>query len=96
MMMYGVFLCLCLCDSFHVFACGVCGILGDDVWCVVLFVCDCCVCVFFHVFVGVACDLLCGDVWFGFVCVVFVCACSVFKKCSLAVDGVMLYGLSLL
>ena len=70
MMMYGLFLVLCLCDSFNVFACGVCGILCDAVWRVVfVFVCGCCVfvCVLFHVFVGVVCELLCGDVWLGFV-----------------------------
>ena len=80
MMMYGLLLLLCLCVSFNVFVCGVCGILCDAVWCVVLFLCGCCVCcvcVVFHVFAGVVCDLLCGDVWFGFVCVVFVCACPV-------------------
>ena len=36
-MMYGLLLCLCLCDSFNVFACGVCGILCDAVWCAVIF-----------------------------------------------------------
>ena len=45
--MYGLFLCLCLCDSFNVFACGVSGILCDAVWCVVLFyVIVVCLCVF--------------------------------------------------
>ena len=47
MMMYGLFMCLCLCDSFNGFACGVCGILCDAVWCVVLFcVIVVCLCVF--------------------------------------------------
>ena len=78
MMMYGLCLCVCLCGSFNVVVCGVCGILCDAVWCVVLFVMRLlCVCVFFHVFVGVVCDLSCGDVWFGLVCVMFVCVCSV-------------------
>ena len=69
---------LCLCVSFKVFVCGVCGILCDDVWCVVLVrvIVACCVCVFFHVFVGVVCDLLRGDVWVAFVCAVFVCVSS--------------------
>ena len=47
MKMYGLFLCLCLCDSFNVFACGVSGILCDAVWCVVLFyVIVVCLCLF--------------------------------------------------
>ena len=61
--------------------CGVCGILCDAVWCVVLFcVIVVSVCVFFHVFVGVVRDVLCGDVWCGFVC----CVClsvPCLKKC---------------
>ena len=78
-MMYGLFLLLCLCASFNVFVRGVRGILCDAEWCAVLFcVISVCLCVFFHVSVGVVRDLLCGDVWFGFVCVVFVCVFSLF------------------
>ena len=47
-MMYGLCLCVCLCGSFNVVVCGVCGILCDAVWCVVLFVMRLlCVCVCF-------------------------------------------------
>ena len=64
---------LCLCVSCNVFACGVCGMLCDTVWCVVLFcVIVVCLCVLFHGFAGVARDLLCGDIWFGCVCCVCV------------------------
>ena len=33
-MMYGSFSLLCMCVSFNVFVCGVCGIVCDAVWCV--------------------------------------------------------------
>ena len=53
-------LCLCLCDSFTVFACGVCGILCDDVWCVVLF----------YVIVVCVLSFMCSWVLFVIYCVV--------------------------
>ena len=59
MMMNGLFLCVCLCDSFNVFACGVCGILCDDVWCVL-----------FYVIVVCVCSFMCSWVLFVIYCVV--------------------------
>ena len=53
-------LCLCLCDSFHVFACGVCGILWDAVWYVVLS----------YVIVVCVLSFMCSRVLFVIYCVV--------------------------
>ena len=62
MMMYGLRLLLRWCVSFNVFACGVCGILCDDVWCLVLCcVIVVCVCVFYF---------MCSWVLFVIYCVV--------------------------
>ena len=37
-MMYDMCWVLCLCVALCVFVCGICGVLCDAVWCVVLFV----------------------------------------------------------
>ena len=92
-MMYGLLLCLCLCDSFSVFACGVCGMLCDAVWCVVLVcVIAACLCVL---------TFMCSWVLFVIYCVVMYglvsCASCLFvsvpcfRHVVFAIDSVMLY-----
>ena len=98
MMMHDSLLCLCLCDSFNVFACGVCGIVCDAVWCaVIVYVIVVCLCVFYFMCSWVLFVIYCV-VMYGLVLCVSYLFVSVpcFRNVSFVVDCVMLYGLCLL
>ena len=95
MMMHDSFLCLCLCDSFNVFACGVCGIVCDAVWCaVIVHVIVVCLCVFSFMCSWVLCAIH-RVVMYGLVlCVSCLCvSVPCFKNLLCVIDCVMLYGL---
>ena len=65
--------------SFNVLVCGVCGVLFDVAWFVVVW------------FVAVR-DLLCGVVGFAlFVCVLVLCVCALFVKCCVMVYGLSFF-----
>ena len=68
--------------GFNVFACFVCGLLCDGVWCgAFCFVCPC-------VFYALACDALCDAVWF--VCCVSVCVRLFIWLCDILCEVVLL------
>ena len=81
-MVYGLWLCVlrvCVGVSFNVLVCGVCVIMFEAVWYVVVW------------FVAV-CDLLCGGVWFGLcVCGIVLCVCASLVICCVRAYGLSLF-----